>query len=315
MGQRIKKLQINIDQAHALRAGITNQDIAASLQTGLSGLELTQYRENEDIIPITLRATGADQDINTLQALAVYSQSKGASVPLSQVASISVEWQAAKILRRDRLKTVTLGAQLAPGASAAQALAHITPWLLQQQSNWPIGYRYEFGGEAESSGKANQSIVDKLPIAIAIILLLLVAQFNSLRKPLIILVTIPLGLIGVIFGLLITKSFFGFMTFLGVISLAGIVINNTIVLLERIKQEIEENGFTPLAGIIEAAQRRLRPIVLTTTTTVLGLLPLYFGGGAMWEPMAVTIIAGLLFSTLLTLCIVPVLYAVLYNAR
>lgn len=178
-----------------------------------------------------------------------------------------------------------------------------------------MGYRYELGGEAESSGKANQSIADKLPIAIAIILLLLVAQFNSLRKPLIILITIPLGFIGVIFGLLIAQSFFGFMTFLGIISLSGIVINNAIVLLERIKQEIEDNGLAPLAGIVEAAQRRLRPILLTTATTVLGLLPLYFGGGEMWEPMAVAIIAGLLFSTLLTLCIVPVMYALLYNVK
>lgn len=315
-GQRIKKLRVNIDQARALRAGVSSQDIASSLQIGLSGLELTQYREGGDTLPITLRATGDNrQDISTLQALAVYSQSSGTSVPLTQVADLAIEWQVAKILRRDQLKTVTVGAQLTAGASATHAFAALTPWLAQQQRDWPVGYRYELGGEAESSGKANQSIADKLPIAIAIILLLLVAQFNSLRKPLIILITIPLGFIGVIFGLLIAQSFFGFMTFLGIISLSGIVINNAIVLLERIKQEIEDNGLAPLAGIVEAAQRRLRPILLTTATTVLGLLPLYFGGGEMWEPMAVAIIAGLLFSTLLTLCIVPVMYALLYNVK
>jgi len=136
-----------------------------------------------------------------------------------------------------------------------------------------------------------------------------------LRKPLIILVTIPLGVIGVIFGLLLARSFFGFMALLGVVSLAGIVINNAIVLLERIKYEIDVNGLAPQQAIIDAAQRRTVPILLTTATTVLGLIPLYLGGGEMWEPMAVAIMGGLLFSTLLTLCVVPVLYALLYRVR
>jgi len=138
-------------------------------------------------------------------------------------------------------------------------------------------------------------------------------QFNSLRKPFIILMTIPLGVIGVIWGLIIANSFFGFMTLLGIISLAGIVINNAIVLLERIKLEIEVNGLAPQQAIIEAAQRRMRPILLTTATTVFGLVPLYLGGGEMWEPMAVGIMAGLIFSTLLTLGFIPVLYALLYG--
>jgi multidrug efflux pump subunit AcrB len=142
-----------------------------------------------------------------------------------------------------------------------------------------------------------------------------VGQFNSLRKPLIILVTIPLGVIGVIFGLFIARSFFGFMALLGIISLAGIVINNAIVLLERIKLEIEENGLPPAKAIIEAAQRRMVPILLTTTTTVFGLIPLYLGGGEMWEPLAIAIIGGLLFSTLLTLGVVPLLYSMLYRIK
>ena len=165
----------------------------------------------------------------------------------------------------------------------------------------------------ESSGASSQAIADKLPIAVFIIILLLVMQFNSLRKPFIILSTIPLGVIGVIWGLVIANSFFGFMTLLGIISLAGIVINNAIVLLERIKLEIEENGLAPQVAIIEAAQRRMRPILLTTATTVFGLIPLYLGGGEMWEPMAVGIMAGLMFSTLLTLGFIPVLYALLYG--
>jgi multidrug efflux pump subunit AcrB len=155
----------------------------------------------------------------------------------------------------------------------------------------------------------------KLPIAGLIIILLLVAQFNSSRRSVIILVTIPLGLIGVVIGLLTARSYLGFMTLLGIISLAGIVINNAIVLLDRIRIEIEENGLEPPRAVVEAAQRRLRPILLTTATTIGGLLPLWLGGGPMWEPMAIAIIFGLLFATTLTLGVVPVLYSLFFRVR
>jgi len=127
--------------------------------------------------------------------------------------------------------------------------------------------------------------------------------------------TIPLGLIGVTVGLLLGQSFFGFMTLLGMISLAGIVINNAIVLLERINIELEDKAVAPAQAIIMACQQRLRPIVLTTATTVLGLVPLYLGGGEMWEPMALSIMGGLLFSTLLTLGVIPVLYAIFFGVK
>ncbi|MEM7564506.1 MAG: efflux RND transporter permease subunit, partial [Pseudomonadota bacterium] len=315
-GLPIKKLLVNINQTRALRAGVSSRDIAVSLQTGLSGLELTQFREGDQVIPITLRTREADRkDLQKLEALAVYSQASGSSVPLKQVASIDVVWEPANIIRRDRLKTVTLGAQLETGYTASEGFNRLQPWLDEQKKSWPVGYDYEFGGEQESSGKANQSIADKLPIALLIIVLLLVGQFNSFRKSFIILTTIPLGLIGVVFGLLAGQSFFGFMTLLGIISLAGIVINNAIVLLERIQMELERDPQNPIPALIEAAQQRMRPILLTTATTVLGLIPLYLGGGEMWEPMALSIIGGLLISTILTLGVLPVLYAVLYRLK
>ncbi len=315
-GMPIKKLQVNIDQTRARRAGVSSKDIAMSLQTGLSGLELSQYREGDIVIPITMRSKAGDrQDLQKLQALAVYSQATGASVPLTQVADINVVWQSAKILRRDRLKTVTIGGQIDNSITANQAFTELQPWLEAQQKNWPLTYSYEFGGEFETSGKANKSIGDKLPIAGFIILLLLIAQFNSVRKAFIILLTIPLGLIGVTSGLLVGQSFFGFMTLLGIISLAGIVINNAIVLLERIQIELDATPDEPGQAIIHAAQQRLRPIVLTTTTTIFGLIPLYLGGGAFWEPMAIAIIGGLLFSTVFTLGFIPVVYAVLFSIK
>ena len=292
---------------------MSSKDIATSLQTGLSGLELTQYREGDDIIPVTLRSIAADrQDISKLEAMVVYSQSSGSSVPLKQVADIKVVWENAQIFRRDRLKSVVVGAQV-DGITASEGFAAITPWLDEQKQQWPLGYGYELGGEAESSGKANQSIADKLPIAVLIIVILLIGQFNSIRKSAMVLATIPLGFIGVVAGLLIGQSFFGFMTLLGVISLAGIVINNAIVLLERIKIELDDLPDSPIEAIVNAAQARMRPILLTTATTVLGLVPLYLGGGEMWEPMALSIMGGLLFSTVLTLGVIPVLYALFFR--
>jgi multidrug efflux pump len=314
-GQRIKKLKIDIDQVRAQSSGVTSQDIAISLQSSLSGMELTEYREDEDTIPVLLRSSeAARREISKVESLSVYSQSTGNSVPLSQVANVNMVWDLAKIYRRNGLRSVTLGAQLVGDANAAAVVNELRSYLQAQQNQWGSGIKVDFGGEQESSAKANQSIADKLGLAGLIILILLVAQFNSIRKSVVVLATIPLGLIGVILGLFIAHSYIGFMTILGIVSLAGIVINNAIVLLERIQIELDA-GKQQVEAIVSAAQQRARPILLTTATTVLGLIPLYIGGGAMWEPMAVAIMAGLLFSTLLTLGVIPVLYASLFKVK
>ena len=315
-GVRSKKLVVDVNQPRARRAGVTNQDIAISLQTALSGFETTQYREEDEIIPVTLRSSVASRtDLSKLESLNVYAQATGQSVPLSQVADTEVVWQPSKVLRRNRLKTVTVSSDLEPGVTATQVVSQIRPWLATEQAGWPLGYLWEFGGEEETSVKANLSIVAQLPIAGLIILLLLVVQFNSVRRTAIVLLTIPLGLIGVVIGLLVAQSYFGFMTLLGIIALAGIVINNAIVLIDRIRIETDQNGLEPPRAIVEAAQRRLRPILLTTATTAAGLLPLWFGGGPMWEPMAIAIIFGLIFATVLTLGVVPVLYSLFFRVR
>ena len=301
-GARSKKLVVQVDQPRALRAGVSSQDIAVSLQSFLSGIVTTEYREGDKIIPVTLRSVAAQRNnLDRLESLNVYSQSSGLSVPLKQVADVRLEWQPSTIRRRSRLRTVTVEAGTEPGVTAADINAQLQPWLDELQADWGPGYSFELGGEQENSGDANAAIGAKLPIAAMIIVLLLVGQFNSVRKPLIVLITIPLGLIGVVLGLLATQLYFGFMTLLGIISLSGIVINNAIVLIDRINIEIETNGLQPAAAIIESAQRRLRPIVMTTCTAIGGLLPLYLGGGPMWEPLAVAIMGGLIFATLLTL--------------
>ncbi len=313
-GKQTKKLLVEVDQERARRAGVTSDDVAYSLKASLSGINMTEYREDDKLIPITLRSIAADrQDISKLDGTSVYSQSTGESVPLKQVADVRLVFEPGKIERRDRNRTITLKALLLPDATAAEVNKALTPWLKEAQKDWPRDYSYEEGGETEESGEANASIAAKLPVAAMVILLLLVAQFNSVRRPFIILTTIPLGIIGVSYGLLIAGSSFGFFTILGIISLSGIIINNAIVLLDRVKIEIEELGKQQVDALIHACLQRLRPILLTTATTVFGMMPLWWGGTAMFKPMAISIIFGLAFATMLTLLLVPVLYSLLFR--
>ena len=313
-GPQTKKLIIDVDQERARRAGVSSDDVAYSLKTSLSGIEMTEYREDNTLIPVTLRTIEADrEDIRKLDGMTVYAQSSGKTVPLKQVADARLQFEPGKIERRDRVRTLTLKAQLDETTTAAQVNQEFLPQLENLAQEWPKRYSYEVGGESESSGDANAAIAAKMPLALMTIVLLLVVQFNSLRRPVIVLTTIPLGLIGVTFGLLVAQSTFGFFTILGIISLAGIIINNAIVLLDRIAIEREKPGQSHQDAVVAACVQRLRPIMLTTGTTVLGMMPLWWGGTAMFRPMAVTIIFGLLFATLLTLFVVPVLYSALFR--
>lgn len=311
-GSRTKKLDIEIDNERALRAGLSHQDVANTVQAYVSGLTTTHFREGDESIPVVMRSISEERrNLERIQTLSVYA--RDGARPLSQVANLALDIEPALILRRGRSRTVTVEAEVAEGTTASEIFVAMRPWLEEQQKNWPIGHRWEYGGEFESSETANQSIGDKLPIAGMAILLLLIWQFNSMRKTLIVLSSIMLAMVGVVIGLVAFKSSFGFMTLLGVISLAGIVINNAIVLIDRIRIEIEDNGMAPRDAVIYAAQQRLRPILLTTATTVASLIPLYLTGGLMWEPMAVAIMSGLIFSTMLTLLFVPLLYSMFFR--
>ena len=313
-GPRVKKFLIDIDENRARRANLSNQDVAISLQTFLSGFETTRYREDDKTIPVLLRSEAQGRrNIDRLDSLDVFGQTAETSVPLDQVADVELQWEISEIKRRGRSRTVTISSELVEGLTAAEVNAEFVPWLEEQQKEWGVGYRYELGGEKEGSEKANQSIADKLPIAGLFIVMLLVWQFNSIKKPLIVLTTILLALVGVAIGLIVMRSYFGFMTLLGIVSLAGIVINNGIVLIDRIDLEREENGLSPAHAIIQAAQQRFRPILLTTATTVASLIPLYASGEAMWQPMAVAIMFGLVFATILTLGFVPLMYSILFK--
>lgn len=317
-GERQKRLYIDVDDARAQRAGLTNHDVGLSVRTSLTGVPLTAYREGNNLIPVMLRSQEAvDRRVDAINGLDVYAQNTGRNVPLSQVADFDLRFEPSKILRRDRKRTITVQADLADDVPTTRTpfsvVEDIRPWLDEQRQTWPFGYTYAIGGEPEQSGDARGGIAEKAPYAVLFIILLLVAQFNSIRKALIVLLTLPFALIGVVLGLSLANLPFDFMGILGVIALLGIVINNAVVLIDRIDIEIEENGFDAEEAVIQASQRRLRPILLTTATTICGLVPLWITGDVMFTPMAVSMIFGLLVSTLLTLGLVPLLYALLYR--
>ena len=315
-GPKIKKFVVVIDQNKAQKAGLSNQDIAVSLQTILNGSTIGAFREGDNSIPIIMRDIKSDeQTVQTLENLNIYAQSSGKNVPLSQVAKITTEWQYAKINRHDLYRTINVQAYAKEGITATDITKELLPWLAEEAKTWKPGYFYEQGGEAENSSENMGAVAAYLPLSGFIILLLLVVQFNSIRKTIIVVSTIPLGIIGVVIGLFAFNSYFGFFGFLGVISLAGIVINNAIVLIDRIQIELDEFNRSPSEAVIMAAKQRFRPILLTTFTTTLSLIPLYLGGGAMWEPMAVAIMVGLLFATVITLLFVPVLYKIFYKVK
>jgi len=315
-GPKSKKFVIDIDQNRAQVAGISSQDIATSLQTVLDGFQTGEYREDDKSIPILMRSDASQQQtLESLETLNIYAQGSGKSVPLLQVASIIPQWQYSKIRRLDLRRTINVSSELRDGANASAITTEITPWLEQDKENWPEGYSYQFAGDAKNTAENMGAVFKYLPLSGFIILLLLIIQFNSFRKMTMVTLTIPLGIIGVVIGLLVFQEPFGFMPFLGVISLAGIIINNAIVLIDRI--EVEQNVLKRSThdAVIAACLQRFRPILLATFTTVLGLIPLYLSGGEMWEGMAVSIMVGLLFGTIITLLFIPSFYSILFKVN
>jgi multidrug efflux pump subunit AcrB len=306
---------VEVDQAKAKEAGLTSEDIALSLQTQYSGLRVTEYRQGEDTVPLVVRAgEETRRHLSRLEDVYVYSRTTEQRVPLAQVAETRPDWQPGNIRRRNTTRTLTVKADIRPGLYGIEVLRNrIRPRLesLRRSGEWPEGFRMAYGGEFEKSQEANRSILFQVPVAIGLILLVLIMQFNSVRRVLVIGLTLPPMAVGITVGLLATQSPFGFMALLGVISLLGILVNNGIVLLDQI--ELERGREDGPEALVRAAQRRLRPILMTAATTILGLLPLSLQGGELWRPMANALMFGLGFSTLLTLLWCPVLYTFFFR--
>ncbi|MGC9353159.1 MAG: efflux RND transporter permease subunit, partial [Mariniphaga sp.] len=314
-GPKIKKLMVDIHPEKAQRTGLTNMEIAMALNSGLSGMKIGDFFDSDEQIPIFLKNENSDEhDIETVQAFTIYSSARNQNVPLSQVADVKVDWQFGKVIRKDLNRAMTVGAYLEPGYTASDIFEAIGPWLDEQKAGWDLGYDYELGGEDEDKAENLGAIFANLPLAFFIIVLLLVLQFNSIRKATIIVLSIPLGMIGVVAGWFIGGSFVSFFGVLGVIALAGIVVNNSIILIDRIDVEIAENSEVDRRdAILMAANNRFRPVILTTLTTSFGMLPLWLSGDLLWEPLTLAIIFGLFFATLITLLFVPVLYRLFFK--
>jgi multidrug efflux pump subunit AcrB len=307
---RVGRVIVDVDQYQARLAKVSSQETAGTLQLLFSGVNVSEFREGDLSLPIVARSDKSGRHrLDQVATTDIYSAARGASVPLLQIADFDVVWELGEVSRRDMTRTVTISANH-PRLSADELVAAILPAL--EALERPAGYSIEVGGEVENSAKARAALFASVPTCGLLIVLLLVFQFNSLRKPLTIILTIPLSLIGAALGLWITGASFGFAPLLGLLSLAGIIINNAIVLIDRIETQTLA-GLTEYDAIIEAAAQRLRPILMTTLTTILGLMPLMFFGGSLWFGMSVVIAFGLGVGTLLTLGVVPVLYATLFR--
>jgi multidrug efflux pump subunit AcrB len=305
---RVTEAIVDIDGPRARRAGVTNEEIANSLQAVLEGGTATVLREGDEEIPITGRALAAERlGADRLFTANVFSPSTGAAVPLIQIATLRPENTFGVITRRDYAPTITVQAN-SMTRTAIELQGAVEARIDEIVDGLGRGFRWEWGGETESQGDAQAALFAFVPLCLFGVLICLVGQFNSVRKPIVILLTVPLAFTGVAIGLLVGNGFNSFMALLGMLSLVGIVVNNAIVMLEQIDIE-REGGLDHYDAIVTACLARLRPILMTALTTILGMMPIIISRDPLFYDMAITIAFGLAFATVLTLGLAPVLYA------
>ncbi len=309
-GAKVIKVVVDLDQDNARRLGISSDSLSRVLGAYFDGYSISDYREDDQSVPIVLRAMHKDRDtIEDIANISVLGRD-GVVVPLDQVAVTRGALEYSQIRRKNQQRMITVTAK--SDALTAQALlASIEDELAALDLSG--GYRITFGGEIEDSEEIYGELGAGLPAAVLLMLLVIVYQFDSLKRAIIVFMTVPLVLVGAPFGLLLSGQPVSFMGTLGLISLAGIIINNGIVLIDQI--DIERRSAELGPAIVEAATKRIRPILLTSVTTVLGLLPLFLFGGPLWEPLAAVIIGGLSIASGLTLLFVPAAYHLLQPAN
>ncbi len=306
----VTKAIVEIDPRRARRAGVNNQEIADSLEAILFGMTSTALREGDDEIPITGRAVARERLVaDRLFTTTVFSQATGAAVPLVQIATLHPENTFDLLMRRDYRPTLTVEANNS-FLTAAELEEAAGPQIDAIVEELGPGFQWEWGGESESQGDAQAALFAFVPLCLFGVLICLVGQFNSIRKPVVILLTVPLAFTGVAIGLLVGNGFYSFTALLGMLSLVGIVVNNAIVMLEQIEIE-RAGGMGHYSAIIQACQARLRPILMTALTTILGMMPVIISRDPLFYDMALTIAFGLAFATVLTLGMAPVLYSLL----
>ena len=312
---RISRIVVDVDQNRARRAGISSGDIARSMESFFSGRQATEFREGDDIFPIVARAVADERgDLDRVRTLNVFAEESGIAVPLMQVADIRLANDFSTIARENLIRTVTVEARNTL-MTAQDMVPLIAERLDALRAQLPPGHSIELDGVVTDAGDGQAALAANIPLCIGLVLVLLVAQFNGFLRPAIIVAVVPLLIIGAALGIYVMNADFGFMPILGLYALAGIIINNAIVLIDRIDIERAEPGADPFEAVISAAMRRLRPIILTTLTTIGGLLPLIISQDPLFFGMASVIAGGLLVGAILTLGVVPVLYTLLFGIR
>jgi multidrug efflux pump len=304
--EKVKKISLQIDQNKARVIGVSSQNLANVLESILTGFSITQYRENDKLIDVVARAEHAERvDPGRLAEVNVPTSS-GKWIPLSQVANIEYGFEEGIIWRRDRRPTVTVRADIRGHVQAPTVSQRIDPQLDRVRATLPPLYRIEMGGAIEESAKGQQSIINVMPFMLLTVVILLMVQLQSMQRTIMVLLTAPLGLIGVAAILLTWNVPFGFVANLGVIALFGMIMRNSVILIDQIEQDIRA-GRSQWEAVIGATVRRFRPIVLTALTATLAMIPLSIGS-EFWGPMAVAIMGGLVSATVLTLLFLPALY-------
>ncbi|KJZ34928.1 efflux RND transporter permease subunit [Pseudomonas fluorescens] len=302
----VRTLKVELDQDKASALGLTPADVSLATQTVMNGATLSQLREHEDLIDIVARAVPEERlSLDTLKDINLYTR-QGTVVPLSQVAQVRSGLEEPVLWRRNRDMAITVRADVKDGEQGVSVTKEIQPLLKDIEAKLPSGYRIDVGGAVEESDKANKALLAVAPLMMVTILLLLMLQLQNFSRMWMVVLTAPLGLIGVVPALLVFQSPLGFVAILGIIALGGMIMRNAVILIDQIQIEIAE-GRDPWNAVLDAAIHRARPVMLTALATVLAMIPLT--RSVFWGPMAIAIMGGLTVATLLTIFFVPALYA------
>ncbi|OHU85408.1 MULTISPECIES: efflux RND transporter permease subunit [Pseudoalteromonas] len=312
--QRTKVLRPEFNEQKARRLGISKTDLDQLLLTSISGSKVGLYRDGTQLLPIIARSTEEERkNVENLSDLQIFSPVLGLYVPITQVVDeFNVMWEDPLIMRRDRKRTITVMADhnVIGDETPAKLFARIRSDI--EAIALPHGYEMQWGGEFESSSKAQKAIFGSLPVGYLAMFMITVLLFNSVKKPLVIWSTVPLAVIGVTAGLVLLNAPFSFMALLGLLSLSGMLIKNGIVLMDQINLELEQ-GKAPYQAVFDSGVSRVRPVSMAAITTILGMIPLLFD--VFFQSMAVTIMFGLGFATILTLIVLPVMYCLVFGIK
>jgi multidrug efflux pump len=310
--ERIKSLRLEIDQDKARALGVTSQSIAQASRVMLSGSTIGQFREGDRLIDIVLRQPADERNAITDLANGYVPTSTGRSIPLTQIAKIGFGWEPGVLWREGRKYAATVQGDVADGVQGATVTAEVWPQMQKLRERMPEGMDIEIAGAVAESSKGQASIGAGVPLMVFIMFTLLMLQLQSFSRAVLVVLTAPLGIAGVSAALLLLNRPFGFVALLGFIALAGMIMRNSVILIDQIEQD-RQRGVPTWNAVVESAVRRFRPIVLTAAAAVLAMIPL--SRSPFWGPMAVAIMGGLIVATVLTLLALPAMYAAWFRVR